>query len=303
MIEQPVRFGPDGRLVGTLTRPESAETGWAILLTNAGVIHRVGPHRINVKIARQAAALGCASLRLDLSGLGDSGAAQESRPWEEQAVGDLRAGIDFLQAATLATCFAVIGICSGADNGLAAALDDSRVAALFLIDPYAYPTWKTSLVHAVRALRPLRAVRRLPGWLSEKSAHLLAVVMRLLGRDHAELREDFKRHVPSPEAFANQLQQLVERGVDVSLLYSGSLHTSYNYAGQFADVFGRERFFDKVHCDYARDIDHTLTTLHAQRLLLEKLMRWVRTLVPGASPAGGAGRSEFELQKRSGRAN
>jgi len=283
MIEQPVRFGPNERLVGTLTRPAGVETEWAIILTNAGVIHRVGPHRINVKIARHAAALGCASLRFDLSGLGDSRPAQDGRPWEEQAVSDMRAAIDCLESTTAARRFAILGICSGADNGLAAALADPRVAALFLVDAYAYPTWKTSVVRALRVLRPSRVVRRLPGWLREKGTQVLTGVRRLLRGGGPNDVLDFGRYVPPPEIFAAQLQRLVDRGVAVYVLYSGSLHTSYNYAGQFGDVFGGERFFKEVRCDYSRDIDHTLTTLHSQRLLLEKFTGWTRALVSSAS--------------------
>lgn len=283
MTEQPVCFGAGGRLVGTLARPAGAETEVGILLTNAGVIHRVGPHRINVKIARQAAAIGCASLRFDLSGLGDSQLARESVTWEEQAVRDMRAAMDYMQSATRVRRFVIFGICSGADNGLAAAAADSRVAGLFLVDGYAYPSWKTPWIRIARAFRPAHILRRLPGWLMEWGARIGSAVMRILRAEFNRDEADFDRNVPTRAGFADQLQKLVDRSVAVYLLYSGSLHTSYNYAGQFADVFGRERFFGAVRCDFARDIDHTLTTLHAQQALAGKIVTWLRQVVPGSN--------------------
>ena len=53
MIEQSLIFGPERHLVGTVTLPEQPVVGQVmLLLTNAGVIPRVGPHRVNVKLAR-----------------------------------------------------------------------------------------------------------------------------------------------------------------------------------------------------------------------------------------------------------
>ena len=73
--EKPVQFGPDGNLVGVMARPASgdvASTRPAVLFLNAGVIHRIGPHRLHVNLARYFAMRGVTSLRIDLSGIGDS---------------------------------------------------------------------------------------------------------------------------------------------------------------------------------------------------------------------------------------
>ena len=61
MNEQTVVFGPEQHLVGTITQPAQAKPGHAavlVLLTNAGVIPRIGPHRLNVKLARHLASMG-----------------------------------------------------------------------------------------------------------------------------------------------------------------------------------------------------------------------------------------------------
>ena len=99
MNEIPLVFGADRHLVGILTLPSQGDPRpIAFLLINAGVIHRVGPHRINVKLARHLAGLGFASLRFDLSGQGDSRNALSAGTigHAQQSIADLRAAMDHL---------------------------------------------------------------------------------------------------------------------------------------------------------------------------------------------------------------
>ena len=75
MRETILEFGPHRRLVGVLTRPESAERAGgdvAVVITNSGIIHRVGANRVHVRLARALAAAGVPCLRYDLPGIGDS---------------------------------------------------------------------------------------------------------------------------------------------------------------------------------------------------------------------------------------
>ena len=65
------RFG-DGLVgVATLGRPRP-RFATALILLNAGLVHRMGPFRLYVQMARRLAAEGYAVLRFDQSGLGDS---------------------------------------------------------------------------------------------------------------------------------------------------------------------------------------------------------------------------------------
>lgn len=132
-----------------------------VVLLNVGIIHRMGPHRFNAKLARALAREGWATLRMDLSGQGDSGTPDEALPYEQQAVTDLQATMDHFQRLCKVEKFAIAGICSGAYNGLAAALADHRVAALWMLDGYAYPTARTRWNRYTGQLReaPLRALR------------------------------------------------------------------------------------------------------------------------------------------------
>lgn len=64
--------GPDGQVRrGILTQPTSPATTVVVLLP-AGLKYHVGPHRLNVKLARRLAAIGYTVLRVDPLGLGES---------------------------------------------------------------------------------------------------------------------------------------------------------------------------------------------------------------------------------------
>ena len=124
-MEQAVTFGPDATLIGVYN-PAAASADVCCLLINAGVLHRIGPHRLNVKIARSLAQGGVASLRFDLSGRGDSRATAGTNSYSEQAVHDLRAAMDFVQRNGGPRRFIVFGICSGAVNAFQIAVADPR---------------------------------------------------------------------------------------------------------------------------------------------------------------------------------
>lgn len=156
MTESPILFGPERNLLGILTSPTQANPqAPACLLLNVGVTHRVGPRRLNVKLARQLAGMGVYSLRLDLSGIGDSAAAQSRASFREQSIQDLKSAMDLVEKETGIRRFAVLGICSGASNGYWLAQTDTRVVGLLMFDGFTFPTFKTQMLHDWVRLRTL----------------------------------------------------------------------------------------------------------------------------------------------------
>ena len=79
---------------------------------------------------------------------------------------------------------------------------------------------------------------------------------------------------PTPAEFAAKLTQLLDRGVAVDLLFSGSFVETYNYANQFRDVFGRYGIVDRMKVEYQPDLDHTLSTAIMQQSMVARTLRW-----------------------------
>ena len=112
MIERSFAFGQNDGLIGTVCLPQHRQGDGAkigVLLFNAGVVHRIGPHRINVRLARQLAESGIPSIRFDLAGQGDSARAQGKLGFKEQAVEDIQAAMGSLGNAANVSRFVLFG--------------------------------------------------------------------------------------------------------------------------------------------------------------------------------------------------
>lgn len=277
MKEVIASFGHEGQLAGTLTLPDESAKPVGLLLLNAGVIQRMGPHRVNVKLARKASEAGFASLRFDLSGLGDSLSLPSKLPFERQAVLDITTAISYLQRTTGIERVVIVGICSGAHHGQTAALDDPRIVGLWMLDGYFYTTTKTLMVRLQRRLSPSAWPTLLP-WIGRQARSLWGRLWsRILGRS-AGSSDEGVYHFPSRESYARSMNALTERGVDMHLAFSGSWGKYFNYPQQLADGFRGQPFLSRVECEIDPRLDHTLRTLEAQRLMIEKVVGWLDRL-------------------------
>jgi pimeloyl-ACP methyl ester carboxylesterase len=106
----------------------------AVIFINAGLIHHVGPHRLHVRLAHGLAAHGIASLRLDLSGIGDSPPRTDHLPIHDLVRREPADAITALSGLGLRR-FVLIGLCSGAYSAFHVACDDERVTAAVMINP------------------------------------------------------------------------------------------------------------------------------------------------------------------------
>ena len=105
-----------------------------MVLLNPGLLHRVGPNRTYVKLARALAAEGYTVVRFDFSGHGDSRPRADHLPYVQSAPAEAREAMDWLARHRDAQHFVLIGHCAGAGIGLLAARDDRRVAGAVLIN-------------------------------------------------------------------------------------------------------------------------------------------------------------------------
>jgi pimeloyl-ACP methyl ester carboxylesterase len=289
--ERTILFGAGSGLVGTVALPAeaSAISDIGFLLFNAGVIHRVGPHRINVRLARRLADRGIASIRFDLAGHGDSARPAGDHSFEDQAVIDIRSAMDALAGTANVRRFAIFGYCSGAYYGFAAAKADERVAAILMFDAYRYPTFKTAAVHYWNRLRQPRVtsglVRALSSRLMEIGRRVLAPVRQGEAPAAPEIgRIDF---IPPRREFAEGLKTLLDRGIQIHMVYSGEAKREYNYSGQFRDTVAPYGIGARIKADFLPDLNHAATGLADQSDLIARVVAWSGSLSP-ASPTSVA---------------
>jgi pimeloyl-ACP methyl ester carboxylesterase len=285
-VETSILFGPNDALVGTINHASSnSQSDIGFVFLNAGVVHRVGPHRINVKLARAVAKLHIPSIRFDLSGLGDS---QRYKPaqnagYDEMAAREISASLDTLTAKTGVTRFVLCAVCSGTVHAYAAATHDPRIVGMLLLDGYMYPTQRAKLNYFwLRAKRRL-AQGNLFHWLASKAkprsvarATAPAEAKQAVPAAKAGDTPGFFAHRPEKQEFAAMLRTLAQRGVEVCFIYAGGGLQYYNYPRQFDDVFGKLVRSDRVTSLFLRDIDHTVTRIAAQQALISAIINWTK---------------------------
>ncbi|MEX6633175.1 alpha/beta fold hydrolase [Hyphococcus lacteus] len=277
MSERVVQFGEGNRLHGILN--QVGGNGPNIILFNAGIVHRIGAHRLNVKIARHLASHGFSSLRFDLSGLGDSAAAPAGRGFEEQAVMDITQAMDCVISEIGGDQFVAIGMCSGADNSYRAALSDPRIKGIILLDPYAYDNsaaaFESMISRVTDVDRWARKAKKMAGLEKPKAVPATAD------------DDDQARPIPPLEEFGADLEKLCDGGTKIYIIYTGFVKNQITRASQFFSTFKSFDFKHAISVDVFPEFDHTYTELAGQDKLLSCLSGWFNEKFPVASKDQG----------------
>ncbi|MBT3294599.1 MAG: hypothetical protein HN919_14005 [Verrucomicrobia bacterium] len=272
-LERCVVFGSEQHLQGMLCEPAGAPPGSdvpVVLMWNVGPIHRVGPYRMNVELARQLADIGVPSLRFDLTGLGDSGTARSEHLTRDRAVADVREAMDYLAQRCGTTRFVLVGHCSSADNAHRAAVADKRVQGAVLIDGYSYVTWRCCMRrYGLFLLNPDR-IRN----LIVRTLHWVAGWFDRGGAAAAGEETAFAWQLPPHHEAAADLQALVDRGVELMYVFAGQYHRRYNYAHQFYDMYPGVAMRDRVVSHFMQDCDHTFSGVAGRRRLIGLIREW-----------------------------
>jgi hypothetical protein len=141
--ERAFALGDDERIFGIVTTPlggepaPSSDGTWVVFLPNR-YARRIGPNRFYTRWARQWAAAGVPSLRVDTSGTGDAGGPDEETDrdmYSQPALDDTRRALAYLREHHGAQRFALIGLCSGAYMAFHAALEETDVDCAVMLNP------------------------------------------------------------------------------------------------------------------------------------------------------------------------
>jgi pimeloyl-ACP methyl ester carboxylesterase len=285
--ERPVIFGGDVELVGVVGGPSgtpSVTARPACVFLNAGLVHRVGPNRMNVRVGRRLAEAGYQTLRFDFSGRGDSDVRRDSLSFMETSVTETAAAMDLMQTTRNCSQFVLIGLCSGAVNAFQVAIADPRVVGAVLIDGPAYTTPGYYARYYLRRLANLDSWRNTLAGRNELGRRLRGRVPprgRPLEDDFVNPLRDTNAMPPKAEIAAT-LKRVLDRGARFLFVFSASART-YNYRNQFRDAFPTLMERGAISIEYFPNADHTFTRLHNQVRLEDAVTRWVTATWPEAN--------------------
>lgn len=293
--ERPAIFGRARHLIGTECRPTAGAASPdvpAVLFVNAGTVHRVGPHRIYVTLARALAEVGVPSLRFDLSGVGDSRVPEQDVGTRLEGVrADLHESVGFLQQRMGAAGVLGFGLCSGADHAFDLALEDDRVVGAVLLD---------TNVHVTRGYRRRRlraAAGRASTWgavLTGRHPSIRGLAARVLG--HTPEEPEVVRpglvatELPDRETRGGQIRALLERGVALHYIFTGGVLERFNGPGQLAEAYPESGVDEGASLAWLPDAEHTFASRASQQELVRLVIAWTTREFPASGAADTEGR-------------
>jgi pimeloyl-ACP methyl ester carboxylesterase len=292
MREEAVSFGKVKSLIGIVTDPLSRNGNHlnaAVILLNPGIVHRVAPGRIYVRMARALAAMGFVVLRFDFSGIGDSPVRYDNLPFDKSAVRETQDAMHFLQAIRGAERFILLGGCSGARVALQTACCDPRVVGAFLINLQMSEDddqGSDQISRTAAFYYSSFAVFKLKSWcklLTGKADY--RKIVRALGFLARRQLACARKMSPESIQLAANLRMLAERGVCVTFLYAESDPRLNDLREALGRELGQLRALGKVRVEIIPRSDHTFSSLHDQDRLLKRTSELIEAITPAASDA------------------
>jgi pimeloyl-ACP methyl ester carboxylesterase len=255
-------------LFAMATQPETSTGLPVVVLLNAGLVHRVGPFRLYVPLARTLAAAGFPVVRFDQPGVGD--APNKDDPDEARVMSRI---FDELAGILYTNDFIVGGLCAAADLAWRVAHQDRRVRGLLLLDPVALGGFWFQLGKIRLFMR-----RKASTWLS--------MIQRSFNRKKPA-NTDF-RDWPKSEEVRAEFEKFIADGIAVLAIYTGGAAPYFTHARQIDTTFGAAARDLRAQFEYWPECDHTFMLSADQARLIDTIKRWsIKYFAPqkAAAPA------------------
>lgn len=284
-VETPVQFGAGGRLFGVLCEPVGPRKGATVVFLSSAYDRHSGWGRLTVRMARDMAKEGIASLRFDGANIADSppvpGVPQQVL-YEEAQNTDVIEAIDFLESQSKATVIAA-GRCSGAYVAFGSALADKRIKAVVVVNADCFRWQKgrsveDSLNRKPRSFGEYRErmfssstfTRITKGEVDLLSAgiNICKAIWKQIGVRTARL---FRSHNEFGRSVYAAFDELKASNTKVALLYSEN-DAGLDHFNYYFDVNGRGlAAYPNVSFSILQNADHNLSPEHARKAYLDKV--------------------------------
>jgi serine aminopeptidase S33 family len=268
LIEEPLQFGERGRLTGVLTRPNGPRSDElpAFVFLTAGVLHRVGPFRLYVRLARALAQSGFGSLRVDLAGVGDS-APSAGLSYRESVAADFKAIKSVLESRFGRTPLVLAGLCSGADNAVRLTATEPQVVGMVLLDPICFPDdgfqTRALIGKYTNPIRYVEAIRR-----------RIKPSARAADDDKDPFQSIAIRNLPTPLELRSAFAAIRERNGRALAVFTQYARPYYNRLGQLESVLGIDGFRQCCTELYWPCVEHTFPLEVHRARLIDEITRW-----------------------------
>lgn len=245
-----------------------------VIILSSGFLHNVGPYRLNVDIANSLSQSGFTVLRVDQSGKGDSPARLDVAGLDAK-LADYDDLFNYMQSNFGITNVVLIGLCSGADDGLDIANVRDTVSGLVFLDGFAPVSFWYHFHHYFTRLRHFRSWRRWKQKVSEQQK--LQVNHQSGDVQHSTTNVEYNtgmslRRWQSEDKVKRIYESTLKRGCNVLAVFTGSTADYYNHQGQLKS--GLRHSSKILHEKYFPQATHIYSNAIHRKALVDLIVDW-----------------------------
>ncbi len=271
-------------IVHPFQEDRESEPDLCVIILNSGMTHRVGPHRLAVRLARRLVKLGIPAARFDLSGIGNTDVRKDGESIKLQWLSQCREVMALLEEDYGYKRFVLIGLCVGGQASFGFAARDERVVGAILLNTRDYEldtNWeKYASMERDARFYWRRATFRKHSWkrfLTGKSS------FKKIGMALAfQVREWFRPSKTLNHAkdwFSGQMSKILDRGSCILFLFSkgdpGWDQLRLLLGQKELTGYSSAQVESQVSVQIIPDADHTFTMRHSQEGALTLILAWM----------------------------
>lgn len=265
MNERAFRYGENNRGFGMTTLPDSIDKAPVVVILNAGLLHRAEPFRLGVQAARKLATSGYISIRVDLSGKGDT-PLREGLSNRESVALDWKWISESIDRQFGERTILIMGLCSGADNAIKLTANSDNVKGLILLDPIFKSGKDFRKQYIFLKLTDIHFWCHLP-------IRFFIKAKKLIGSKEVNGKLPVLRDAPNESDFLDCFTALEDRRGRVLACFTGSTTEYYGREGQFAKNLPVD-IEDSVVEKFWPDAEHIYPVQAHRNRLIKEIESW-----------------------------
>jgi alpha/beta superfamily hydrolase len=277
------------KLIGILHEPTDIHRPQGkknfIVLLNSGLVDKVGPHRLYIKIARRLSSEGYFVLRFDSHGLGDSegnlkkGSNRDNFLLIQKGIfiDDTLSSVKYLNKEMQPNSISIMGLCGGAVTAILSDAKEQNIKNIILFDPPVYLENSDICVEEDKLIKIeenniTRTFKKKYKTLKESLACLLRIKHGI--NYESQTKKTLRR--PLNVQFVESTLSYIRSKRKVLFILGGNDFIAHEFKFMFEKIFLNNKyrnFFEVLSITHA---NHEFHSLKAQEILLDKISSWLK---------------------------